>query len=131
MKLIGDLRTMEQPFKLEARQFPNGIVLKLVGDLTKTADTELFSSINGGTEVDSNVRFLALDLSQVTYINSGGMAVLIRLARMGRKIGVHTFAWGVSQHYEKLFRMVGLTEFLMLYPNEFAVIQRIEALELN
>jgi len=121
---------MEQPFTMETREFPNGIVLKLSGELTKAAENGLLSGLENEVELGKSIRFMALDLTKVTYINSGGMAVLIRLARMGRKAGVHTFAWGVTAHYEKLFRMVGLTEYLMLYPNEFAVIQRIEALEL-
>jgi len=119
---------MEQPLVTERRQFPGGTVLQLKGDLTKMAEAELLDGLLDG--LDENVRFLALDLTGVAYINSGGMAVLIRLARIVRKSGAHTFAWGVTPHYEKLFRMVGLTEWLMLYPNEFAVMQRIEALEL-
>jgi anti-anti-sigma factor len=121
---------MEQSFSIETRQFPNGLVLKLFGELTKSAEKELISDFAGSSELGTSIRFLALDISQVTYINSGGMAVLIRLTRMGRKAGAHTFAWGVTPHYEKLFRMVGLTEYLMLYPNEFAVFERIDALEL-
>lgn len=121
---------MKQPFVLERRQIPSGIVLKLSGELTKSAEDDLIAGFEGESELGTSIRFMALDLTQVAYINSGGMAVLIRLARMGRKAGVHTFAWGVTPHYEKLFRMVGLTEYLMLYPNEFAVLQRIESLEL-
>ncbi|MCQ6563605.1 STAS domain-containing protein [Paenibacillus mendelii] len=119
---------MELPLVIERRQFPSGSVLQLRGDLTKMSENELLDGLAGG--LDESVRFLALDLTGVSYINSGGMAVLIRLARIARRAGVHTFAWGVTPHYEKLFRMVGLTEWLMLYPNEFAVMQRIEALDL-
>ncbi len=105
------------------------MVLKLAGDLTKAAEADLLEGPGGAGSLGEDVRFLALDLSRVPYINSGGMAVLIRLARNGKKAGVHTFAWGVTPHYEKLFRMVGLTEFVMLYPDEFAVFERIESLE--
>ncbi|MFC5650487.1 STAS domain-containing protein [Paenibacillus solisilvae] len=121
---------MEQSFSMETRQFPNGLVLKLYGELTKSAEKELIADFAGNVELGTSIRFLALDISEVAYINSGGMAVLIRLTRMALKAGAHTFAWGVTPHYEKLFRMVGLTEYLMLYPNEFAVLERIEALEL-
>ncbi|SFJ27471.1 stage II sporulation protein AA (anti-sigma F factor antagonist) [Paenibacillus sp. UNC496MF] len=120
----------EQPFMMHTRKFPNGMVLELSGDLTKSAEAKLIAGLEQETELGRGIRFLALDLSKVVYINSGGMAVLIRLARMGSKAGVHTFSWGVTPHYEKLFRMVGLTEYMMIYPNEFAVMQRIEALNL-
>ncbi|MBM7566428.1 STAS domain-containing protein [Paenibacillus sacheonensis] len=120
----------EQPFSMHTRKFEGGMVLELNGDLTKSAEAKLISVLEQETELGLGVRFLALDLTKVEYINSGGMAVLIRLARMGSKAGVHTFSWGVTPHYEKLFRMVGLTEYMMIYPNEFAVMQRIEALNL-
>ncbi|SFT25808.1 STAS domain-containing protein [Paenibacillus sp. BC26] len=120
----------EQPLQIETRKFPSGMVLKLEGDLSKAAEGKLIAGFEQESELGRSIRFLALDLTKVDYINSGGMAVLIRLARMGSKAGVHTFAWGITPHYEKLFRMVGLTEFMMIYPNEFAVMQRIEALEL-
>jgi anti-sigma B factor antagonist len=120
----------EQPFSMHTRKFPGSLVLELSGDLTKSAETKLLSLLEQEAELGHGVRFLALDLTKVEYINSGGMAVLIRFARMGSKAGVHTFSWGVSSHYEKLFRMVGLTEYMMIYPNEFAVMQRIEGLNL-
>ena len=123
-------QTVEQPLAIERKPFKNGLVLKLTGDVTKAAESELLAGFEGGDGFGEGVRFLALDLSRVPYINSGGMAVLIRLARGGKKAGLHTFAWGVTPHYEKLFRMVGLTEFVMLYPDEFAVFQRIESLEI-
>lgn len=118
----------DQPFSIALHRFPGGITLKLEGDLNKSAETKLLGDFEGEAELGKSIRFLTLDLTKVDYINSGGMAVLIRLARMGSKAGVHTFAWGITPHYEKLFRMVGLTEYMMIYPNEFAVMQRIEAL---
>ncbi|WP_219834363.1 STAS domain-containing protein [Paenibacillus sp. R14(2021)] len=120
----------EQPFSMQSKKFPGGLVLELNGDLSKAAEAKLLAGLEQESELGQGIRFLALDLTKVDYINSGGMAVLIRFARMGSKAGVHTFAWGVTPHYEKLFRMVGLTEYMMIYPNEFAVMQRIEALEL-
>jgi len=122
-------KTVDQPLTIEKRPFPGGLVLELSGDLTKAAESELLSGFDSGSGLTEDVRFLALDLRKVAYINSGGMAVLIRLARIGKKAGLHTFAWGVTPHYEKLFRMVGLTEYMMLYPDEFAVFRRIESLE--
>ncbi|AZN38465.1 STAS domain-containing protein [Paenibacillus albus] len=118
----------DQPFSIALHKFTGGLALKLEGDLSKSAESKLLSGFEGEMELGKSIRFLTLDLTKVDYINSGGMAVLIRLARMGSKAGVHTFAWGITPHYEKLFRMVGLTEYLMIYPNEFAVMQRIEAL---
>ncbi|EXX88319.1 anti-anti-sigma factor [Paenibacillus darwinianus] len=120
---------MEQKLQLESRVFESGIAFTLKGDLDKAAEQVLKSAFDWEQGPVEQRRYLVLDLHQVGYINSAGMALLIRIARAGRKLGYHTFACGVSTHYQKLFRMVGLTEYLMLYPDEYAVLQRIEALE--
>ncbi|MFC4102057.1 STAS domain-containing protein [Paenibacillus xanthanilyticus] len=117
---------MQQPLVIEKRQFPGGCVMQLRGELTRASEHEILDGF--AAEFASEVRYLVLDLTGITYINSGGMAVLIRFARTAKKAGMHTFAWGITPHYEKLFRMVGLTEWIMMYPNEFSVMQRIESL---
>ncbi|HUC92716.1 MAG TPA: STAS domain-containing protein [Paenibacillus sp.] len=120
---------MGQTLQMESRAFGSGIALTLKGDLDRAAEQVLKSAFDWEEGLGGRRRYLVLDLHQVAYINSAGMALLIRIARAGRKQGYHTFACGVSTHYQKLFRMVGLTEYLMLYPDEYAVFQRIEALE--
>lgn len=84
-----------------------------------------------GTEQDqrSSYAYLVLNFTQVPYMNSAGIALLIRLSRSSKKAGIHTLAFGLSSHYQKLFRMVGLTESIMLLPDEHAVLRRVEELE--
>jgi len=59
-------------------------------------------------------------------LHSSGIALLIRIVRAGRKAGYRTFAYGLTPHYQKLFRMVGLTEYMMIYPDEYTILARIE-----
>lgn len=71
---------------------------------------------------------MVLNFTGVPYINSLGIALLIRLVRTTAKAGNQTFAYGITPHYQKLFLMVGLTEYMMVYPDEYSILQRIEAL---
>ena len=119
---------MEQPFTLQERLTGEAVILDLHGELNKPAETVLLASHDWEEGLDQGRSCLVLNLQNITYINSAGMAVLIRLARAGRKGNYHTFAYGVSMHYQKLFRMVGLTEYLMIYPDEGTVMQRIASL---
>ncbi|MFS0725934.1 STAS domain-containing protein [Paenibacillus sp. 1P07SE] len=119
---------MEQLFTVEERMTGDAVILDLRGELNKPAETVLLGSRIWEDGLDQGRSFLILNLQNINYINSGGMAVLIRLARAGKKGKYHTFAYGVSMHYQKLFRMVGLTEYLMIYPDEETVMQRIAAL---
>jgi len=106
----------------------SAVVLALQGDLTRDGGESILGKYAWEKGVDGT-RYLVLDLEGLDYIDSGGMAVLIRLTRSARKGGIHSFAHGVQDHYRKLFQMVGLTETLMVYPDRQAVMLRIEELE--
>jgi stage II sporulation protein AA (anti-sigma F factor antagonist) len=119
---------MEQDFHFTIRETAEATIVDMRGDLTKNAEQEL---LGRGWEngLDGGRKYLLLNFSGVPYINSAGIAVLIRLNRAGIKAGVATFAYGLSLHYQKLFRMVGLTEFMMIYPDEPSILQRIDELK--
>lgn len=105
------------------------MALDLQGDLTKPAEDQLLRMRNWQDGLEEQRPYLILNLTQVPYINSAGIAVLIRLTRAGARGHFMTFAYGVTAHYEKLFRMVGLTESMMIYPDEHAILERIASLE--
>ena len=120
---------MEATLELKALPFETGLSVTLKGDLDQRAEQAIKQEVDWENGLGGGRRYLILNMHELNYINSAGMALLIRIARAGRKNGYHTFVCGVSTHYQKLFRMVGLTEYVMLYPDEYAVFQRIEALE--
>lgn len=119
------MRMQNNGFEVQYRGFERGIIIDLQGDLTKQAEEILLHSRNWENGLDDGKNHLILNFSRVPYINSSGIATLIRIVRAGTKGNYHTFAYGLSSHYEKLFRMVGLTEYMMIYPDEYAVMQRI------
>lgn len=105
------------------------LILDLQGDLTKKSEEILMNYHPWEDGLPDGKTYAVLNLTGVPYINSAGIALLIRFTRTGMKSGYHTFAYGVSPHYQKLFRMVGLSEHMMVYPDEYAVMQRIEQLD--
>lgn len=120
---------MDTHFQVRLRSFERGIILDMNGDMTKLAEEEMLGQRSWETGLGASGPYLILNFTNVPYINSAGIAVLIRIVRAGMKGGFRTFAYGISPHFQKLFRMVGLTEYLMIYPDEYAVLQRIESLE--
>lgn len=120
---------MEDELRIHKRLIPHAVVLDLHGDLSKSSEEGLLGFHPWEQGLEENRRFLVLNLTGVPYINSMGIAVLIRIVRALSKVGSHSFAYGVTPHYQKLFRMVGLTAHLMIYPDEYSIIQRIEALQ--
>ncbi len=119
---------MESQFRIRTRTFARGVILDMDGDVTKQAEDALLGEQSWGRGLDVPGSYLILNFSNVSYMNSSGIAVLIRLVRTGAKGRFHTFAYGISPHFQKLFRMVGLTEYMMIYPDEYAVLERIDGL---
>ncbi|HZG58176.1 STAS domain-containing protein [Paenibacillus sp.] len=101
-------------------------LLVIEGDLTKQAEDVLLGLRPWQDGLEGGKSALVLDFTGVPYINSAGIAALIRLVRLGRKAGYRSYAFGVSGHYQKLFRMVGLTEYMAIYQSEHAVAERLE-----
>jgi stage II sporulation protein AA (anti-sigma F factor antagonist) len=116
---------MEQTFVIRARLTETAEILDLSGDLTRNAEEALMNWRSWHEGLEDGRKWLVLNFRNVGYVNSGGIALLIRLTRTGFKAGYRTFAIHVSSHYQKLFRMVGLMDSMMIYPDEYSVMQRI------
>jgi len=56
------------------------------------------------------------------YINSGGIAILIGMVSDSRKNGQVIRVTGLSDHFQKIFNMVGLTKYMEIFPSEEAAL---------
>jgi len=66
---------------------------------------------------------IVLCFDQASYINSGGIAVLITIVAEGKKKGQTVRMTGLSAHFQKIFNMVGLTRYAKIYPSEDAALK--------
>ena len=57
------------------------------------------------------------------YVNSAGIAVLIMMVSEARRKNQKVGAVGLSQHFQKIFEMIGLTDYVTLFQNEEAAIK--------
>jgi anti-anti-sigma factor len=119
---------MDNLLRIGIRNTEEAVILDIEGDLSKQSEEELLGLIPWNEGLPGGRKYLIVNFTGIPYINSLGIAVLIRIVRAGAKGGYQTFAYGVNAHYQKLFRMVGLTEYMMIYPDEYAIEQRIEGL---
>lgn len=99
--------------KLTHETLTDGIIVTLSGDLTAAADGE-FVALASSPEWP---KAILLDFTSVDYINSGGIALLIGLLRSARTNACTMRARGLSEHYRKIFRMVGLNEYIDILPD--------------
>jgi anti-sigma B factor antagonist len=60
---------------------------------------------------------LIVDLSRVTYVNSGGLRSLVTIWRQARQQGGDIALCGLNEHIAKVFSVVGFDKIFQIYPN--------------
>ena len=105
---------MSDEIQVAIREQNGATVIDLVGDVTTFAEESINQayqsvSADGATNVVFNFR-------ENDYINSAGIAILIGVVTEARKREQRLLMTGLSAHFQKIFRMVGLTQYADLYP---------------
>lgn len=95
-------------------------LLQLEGDLTKASGESLLKYYPWENGLPRGVSVLIINFDKVNYINSAGMAYLIRMSQLLFRRQVEIRAFGLEYHYEKMFHIVGLNKFMSFYPSEWA-----------
>ena len=87
MEIQGDITAFSEPFLNEAYQKANA---------------------EGATRI-------LLNINEDSYINSGGIAVLIQILAQTQKNNQVIGITGISDHFKKIFHMVGITKFAQIH----------------
>jgi anti-anti-sigma factor len=108
----------DRTFGAEISEVPEEIRLRLSGDLNGRADATL---INAYAEVAAfGPRRVSLDFRRVGYINSTGIALVVRLLADARRDGRAVRALGLSEHYQEIFRITRLSDFMEIVEGDAA-----------
>lgn len=91
-------------------------VISIKGDVT-TITGETIEDAYHKVSAEGAKKILLL-FDKEGYINSGGIAVLIGIASECRKKEQIIRITGLSDHFHKIFDMVGLTKYTEIYPTE-------------
>ncbi|MBE3555289.1 MAG: STAS domain-containing protein [Thermicanus sp.] len=97
-------------------------IIRFPPEFTKTEENEFFKTSPWLRGVEG-IRCILFDMTNVSYVNSAGIALLIRFVREARKNQYQVAAFGVSPHYQKIFRIVGLTSYIELFADEYGAIE--------
>ena len=106
------------PFSATVRHEGGGAVIDLVGDIDRNASDQITSAYQEavtGREAGSPV---VLSFRDVDYINSTGIAVIVTLLARARAEGRSLRAWGLSPHYQEIFQITRLADFMTIYETE-------------
>jgi len=106
-------------FATYLRQYNQMAILDLSGEINGFAERELHDAYVQAEAYSPSV--IALNMSQVTYINSTGIALIVSLLAMARKSGRHLAVFGLSEHYLEIFQITRLADFIRIFPDESAL----------
>ena len=91
-------------------------VLRFEGDIASTSKDAVLGTYQ--TLPKDEAKLVLLDFTKVEYINSSGIALVIQMLIEASNSGQKVYAFGLSQHFTKVFTMVGITKYAGLYPGE-------------
>ena len=107
-----------QPFSTQTVIGDGQATIHIHGDLSGAADAELTGAYDEAHAAGISV--LTLDFGQAAYINSTGIAVLVRILAAGRRDGIEVRARGLSPHYIEIFEITRISDFMRIERDDLA-----------
>ena len=108
-------------FEAHVRQhLPRVAVIDLHGEINSFAEASLSAAYAEAEQ--HNPQAILLNFSQVEYINSTGIALIVTLLAKARKSHIRLLTCGLSEHYVEIFNITRLADFMSVYPDESAAL---------
>ncbi len=95
---------------------PRVAVIDLEGEINAFAEATLSAAYAEAEQHEPKA--ILLNFSQVDYINSTGIALIVTLLAKARKAHINLLTCGLSEHYVEIFNITRLADFMSVYPDE-------------
>ena len=110
-----------QILEADVRHETGAAILDLRGVINATAEGALKAAYDEAESQDPAT--VVLNFSNVDYINSTGIALIVGLLARARKAHRQLLVYGLSRHYEEIFQITRLADFMTIYPSEASALQ--------
>jgi len=107
------MATQQQTNEIDFETRGGVTVMGIQGDITAFSEAKLNEAYRSATE--RGAVCLLLKVAADAYINSGGIAVLIQILAQTKRNRQVIGITGLSEHFKKIFAMVGITKFATIY----------------
>ncbi len=95
-------------------------VIEISGDVTAACEPVLMSAYDEACE--PGTRFIVLDFTGLTYMNSGGIGMLVTLLVRANRQQQKLAAVGLTDHYRQIFELTRLDEAITLHADAAAAL---------
>ena len=106
----------------QVRHEPGASIITLHGEINAFAE-EVLNAAYADAE-SRNAEVILLNFSDVDYINSTGIALIVSLLARARKSHRQLLACGLSEHYVEIFNITRLADFMTVYPDEVSALDK-------
>jgi anti-anti-sigma factor len=93
-------------------------IIDLKGDVTSFAEKKLVSAFDKA--IAQQAKWVIFNFTGVGYVNSAGMSIIIALLTRSQSSagGPKLRVFGLSDHFQKIFDMVGLLKYMPHFASE-------------
>jgi len=110
-------------FSASIRPTDGVIAIDLAGDIDGAADAAINAAYAQAESAGSDP--VLLNFSGVGYINSTGIALIVGLLAQARKSHRKLVTYGLSDHYQEIFRITRLSDFMGMYDDEASALKQL------
>ena len=93
-------------------------ILRIRGEITGGSEPPIMAAYGQA----GDVRSIVLDFSQLEYMNSGGIGLLVTLLVRTQRAGQKLLAVGLSDHYRQILALTRLDEAIAIHDDEHAAL---------
>ncbi len=95
---------------------PTACVLDIHGEINASAEPVLMDAYNQSCA--HGARNILMNFSDLQYMNSSGIGLLVTLLIRIRRQNQRLSAFGLNDHYRQIFELTRLNEAISIYDNE-------------
>jgi anti-anti-sigma factor len=104
------------PFRAEVRGTPELATIELHGDINVAAEAGLGVAYAQVAALGADA--VLLDFTHTEYINSTGIALIVRVLADARRDRREVRACGLSSHYVEIFQITRLSDYMRIFDDE-------------
>jgi anti-anti-sigma factor len=107
-------------FEARLRQVSGKAIIDMSGEINAFAAEDIQDAFSQAEATSSQE--ILLNFTDVSYINSTGIALIVNMLAMARKAGRRLMICCLSDHYMEIFKITRLSDHMLIYADEQAAL---------
>ncbi len=109
---------------------PKVSIIDIQGEVTTFAEDTLMDAFAQASN-GSTTSIILLNFSDLDYMNSSGIGLLVTLLIRSKRQKQSLMAYGLSKHYQEIFRLTRLNEAISIYADESGALAAASSSKIN